>query len=301
MAIAATDSPTLHYWLGAAALGAVAVWALYKCFSSVRRDRILADTPLVKIRSAAQGYVKVIGRAKPAGEAPTVAPLSARPCVWWSYEIEQKVTNSKNESHWQSFASGTSVEPFVLADADGECLVGPVNAEITPTIRNTWSGDRSNPTCLPVQTRGLLGTDNYRYTERLLSVGDLLSVTGELRSNSEIQSADAAAVALLRDWKHDQAALLARFDQNHDGRIDSAEWEAARRAATAEAQTTALSSPIVRTSVIGQPMHGEPFLIAPMDSAHLVLREKMMAVLFLILGVVCTGLCAWAVERAQGG
>jgi hypothetical protein len=182
MAIAASDSPTTHYWLGAVALGAVAVWALYKCFASVRRDRILADTPLVKIRSAAQGYVKVIGHAKPAGEAPTAAPLSARPCVWWSYEIEQKVTNSKNESHWESFESGTSVEPFVLADADGECLVGPVNAEITPTSRNTWYGDRPNPTCLPVHTQGLLGTDDYRYTERLLSVGDLLSVTGELRS-----------------------------------------------------------------------------------------------------------------------
>ncbi|MDP8984619.1 MAG: E3 ubiquitin ligase family protein [Pseudomonadota bacterium] len=291
----------LHYWLGAVALGAVAVWALCKCFASVRRDRILADTPLVKIRSAAQGYVKVIGRAKPAGEVPTTAPLSARPCVWWSYEIEEKVTNSRNESHWESVASGTSVEPFALADADGECLVGPVNAEITPTSHDRWSGERPNPTCLPLQARGLLGTDNYRYTERLLSVGDLLSVTGELRSNSEIQTADAAAVALLREWKHDQAALLGRFDRNHDGRIDSTEWEAARRAAMAQSQGAALSSPIVRTSVIGQPMHGEPFLIAPMDSAHLVLREKMTAVMFLILGIVCTGLCAWSVERAQGG
>jgi len=33
------------------------------------------------------------------------------------------------------------------------------------------------------------------------------------------------------DWKQDQAALLARFDTDHDGVISAAEWDRARAAA----------------------------------------------------------------------
>lgn len=293
-----SSSTILHYWYAAAAAAAVACWALYKCVESIRRDRLLTDTPLVKIRSAAQGYIKVFGRAKSAADQPTAAPLSSRPCVWWSYQVEEKSQNSRGETKWSSIDSATSVEPFVLADQDAECLVGPVNAEITPTSHDVWYGDGVRPGGPPTIGGGFLASGNYRYTERLLSVGDQLSVTGELRSNSEIQTEETAAAALLSQWKHDQATLLAKFDRNHDGRIDAAEWEEARRAAAAEAHANALAAPVVRTSVIGQPTHGEPFLIASMDSTHLVRREKLHAFLFFGLGLISAGFCAWAIEHA---
>ncbi|HEY0747188.1 MAG TPA: GIDE domain-containing protein [Steroidobacteraceae bacterium] len=287
----------LHFWLAAGALGVIACWALYKFAASIRRDRLLADTPLVKIRSAAQGYVKVFGRAK-AAQTDTVSPFSSRPCVWWSYSVEEKRRNAKGETYWDTINSATSITPFVLADADGECLIGPVNAEITPSLHDVWYGDEPMPQGAPVPS-GLMITDAYRYTERLLREGDQLSVTGELRSNSEINSGDAAAAALLHKWKSDQAALLARFDKNHDGRIDADEWEEVRRAAASESQANTLQSPIVRTSCISEPTHGEPFLIAPMDSSHLVKREQLHAVMFFAIGVLCAGGCAWAVEYAR--
>jgi E3 Ubiquitin ligase len=293
------NSTILHYWLAAGALAALACWALYKFAASIRRDRYLEDTPLVKIRSAAQGYVKVFGRAKAAPGDATVAPLSSRDCVWWSYSVEEKQRNAKGETSWRTIDSASSVSPFVLADADGECLVGPVNAEITPTKHDVWYGDSSSSPGLPNTSRGFFGSSPYRYTERMLCVGDQLSVAGELRSNSEIESGDAAAAALLHKWKLDQPALLARFDQNHDGKLDAAEWEAARRTAAAEAQSHALESSIVRTSCIGEPTHGEPFLIAPMDSQHLVRREKLYATMFLAIGVLSAGFSAWAVEQAR--
>jgi hypothetical protein len=293
------SSSILHFWLAAGALAAIACWALYKFAASIRRDRLLQDTPLVKIRSAAQGYVKVFGRAKPAEADPTPAPLSSRPCVWWSYNVEEKETNAKGETTWRSINNATSITPFVLADADGECLVGPVNAEITPTGHDVWYGDSPSPGAPPNASRGFFSSDTYRYTERLLRVGDQLSVAGELRSNSEIDTGDAAAAALLHQWKMDQATLLARFDQNHDGKIDAGEWETVRRAAAAESSTHALQSNIVRTSCIGEPTHGKPFLIAPMDSNHLVRREKLFAAMFFIAGVVCAGCSAWAVEQAR--
>ncbi|MDB6099098.1 MAG: hypothetical protein QOK23_4029 [Gammaproteobacteria bacterium] len=292
------NSTILHFWLAAGALGATACWALYKFAASIRRDRLLQDTPLVKIRSAAQGYVKVFGRAKAAQSDGTASPLSSRPCVWWSYSVEEKRRNAKGETYWDTINSASSVTPFVLADADGECLVGPVNAEITPSIHDVWYGDEPTPSGPPASSGIMLG-ESYRYTERLLREGDQLSVTGELRSNSEINNGDAAAAALLHQWKSDQSTLLARFDKNHDGKIEAEEWEEVRRAAASESQANALQSAIVRTSCISEPTHGEPFLIAPMDSSHLVKREQLHAVMFFTIGVVCAGLCAWAIEHAR--
>ncbi len=293
--------PVPYYWLAAAACGAVALWALYRFWVSLRRDRFLADTPLARIRSAAQGYVKLFGRATAADEGPLQAPLTGRPCVWWSYNVEQKLRNAKGEGHWESIESGTSVNLFVLADVDAQCLVGPVNAEITPTTHNVWYGAEPRPMGPP--RTGLLQSGDYRYTESLLSIGDRLSAVGELRSHSEVGDVDSGAAALLKQWKQDQKSLLARFDQNHDGHIDAAEWEAARLAAAKECQSQTLAAPITRMSVISQPTNGEPFLIAAMDDAHLVRREKRRAALFFCLGLVCVTLCAWAVEhaRAQAG
>jgi hypothetical protein len=296
----AADPQTLHYyWMGAAACGAVALWSLYRFLVSLRRDRLVGDTPLVRIRSAAQGYVKLHGRTAQANDSTLSAPLSSRPCVWWRYNVEQKFRNAKGETRWESIDSGTSIDLFVLADTDAQCLVGPVNAEITPTTHDVWYGTDPRPRGPPPKDRGFLHSGDYRYTESLLSPGDQLSVLGELRSHSEGSSTDATAAALLKSWKQDQQTLLARFDQNHDGKIDAAEWDAVRQAAIKEAQSQTLNTPITRMSVISQPTNGEPFLIAAMDDVHLVRREKVHAVLFLGLGLLCVALCAWAIEQAH--
>jgi hypothetical protein len=288
-----------YYWLIAGVCGLAAPWALYRSLLSVRRDRLVEDTPLVKIRSAAQGYVKLSGRAGCAADSALSAPLTSRPCVWWRYSIERKVRNSKGETHWEPLDSGTSIDLFALADADAECLVGPAAAEVTPTTHDVWYGELARPSGLPRNTNSMLQVGSYRYTESLLSPGDRLCVLGELRSHSEIGGADANAAALLKQWKLDQKTLLARFDKNHDGRIDAAEWDAARQEAVSESRSQSLSAPITRMSVIGQPAGAEPFLIAAMDDVHLVRREKLHAALFFVLGLGCAGICAWGIEHAH--
>jgi hypothetical protein len=295
-----TSEHVLHYSIGAAMCAVGALGALYGFLRSLRRDRIVADTPLVRLRSAAQGYVKVFGRAAPPHAVPIAAPLSERPCVWWNYEIAHRTRDSKGNAHWSSVESATSVELFVLTDTDAQCLVGPVNAEITPTTHDVWYGVMPRPGGPPV-IANLLESADYRYTEKLLSPGDQLSVLGELRSRSEILSTDAAAMALLRQWKQDQRGLLARFDANHDGRIDAEEWETARQAAERESGSKALAASVTRLSVISQPTNGEPFLIAAMDARQLEFREKIHAALFLGAGLLCVVLCAWAIGQVRAG
>jgi len=273
----------LPYVVIAAAAAVLAVFALFSFFMRLRRDRLVADTPAVRIRSAAQGYVKVTGRAVPAGPAPTAAPLSSRPCVWWAYEIAQEQRDSKGNAHWHTVESAASVELFALVDDDGSrCLVGPVSAEITPTTRKVWYGSEGG----------------WRYTERLLGVGERLCVMGELRSHSELGDVNVATAAKLHEWKQDQRSLLARFDVNHDGKLDAAEWEAARLVAARESQTQTLQSTISRVSVISEPVNGEPFLIAPLSASQLEKRERLFAGLYFLLGLIGVIVCAWAVRHA---
>jgi hypothetical protein len=287
------------YAVIAVVAGLVALLALWRFLARLRRDRLVADTPHVKIRSAAQGYVKVTGRTQPAGPAPTAAPLSGRPCVWWSYEIEREEEDSRGNRRWETSDSGTSVEPFALIDDDdARCLVGPVRAEITPTVSNVWRGTTSWPTTPPPASgMQLLQEGSWRYTERLLGVGARVCVMGEFRSHSDVGDVNTATAAKLHEWKQDQAALLERFDLDHDGRLSDAEWEAARQAAAKECQTQTLQSAIARVSIITQPTNGEPFLVAPLSEAALERREKLFAALYFALGLAGVFVCAWAVRH----
>jgi hypothetical protein len=277
----------------------VALLALWRFLARVRRNRLVADTPEVRIRSAAQGYVKVRGRTQPAGPSPCSAPLSARPCVWWAYEIAHEERDSRGNRRWHTTDSRSSVEPFALVDDDdARCLVGPVKAEITPTVRNVWYGASSWPMTGPPESSPLLSLGSWRYTERLLGVGARVCVLGEFRSHSETGDANAAIAAKLHEWKQDQQGLLSRFDLDHDGRLSEAEWEAARAAAARECQTQTLQSSITRESVISEPVNGEPFLIAPLSEAALERRERLFAALYLALGLVGVIICAWAIRHA---
>lgn len=280
-------------------LAAGTVYAVYRFFVSVRRDRFAADTPIAHIRSAAQGYVHLEGQAGPPPEGSMTAPLSGLPCVWWDYKIEQRQsTAANNRDNWHVVDRATSVAPFSLSDGGGECLVGPVGADVTPTSHETWYGDTPRPVCLPgVSGRGWQPDRGYRYVERLICPGAHLTVLGELRSRSIIESIEQAVGKVVVEWKQDQAALLARFDRNHDGQLDAAEWEAVRAAARQQVEAS-IASKEARVSVVGQTTHGEPFLIAPLDGKRLVDREKHRAAFALVASVVLALLTAWAAQKA---
>jgi hypothetical protein len=289
----------VFFWSAAGFCGLASAYMLSRFLAFVRRDRFIADTPLAKIRSAAQGYVRLDGRATTPPGQNMVAPLSGRDCVWWHYEITQRYENSKGETEWNRIDFETSVTPFTLTDTDGQCLVGPVGADVTPTASDTWSGDTARPTGPPPEQSSLLTLQHeYRYTERIIAPGTHLSVLGDFRSRSEGSGLDEQVQKVLASWKHDQATLLQKFDRNHDGRIDTDEWEAVRTAARAEVEASASHSPTERVSVVAQTTHGEPFLIAPLNEQQLRRREHRFEAASLILSVIFLTLTVWAIQKA---
>lgn len=288
------------YWVLAAACACATAYVVYRLLASLGRDRLFADTPTTRIRSAAQGYVHLEGHAGIAQDHDAAAPLSGRPCVWWDYKIAIKETDSRGNTSWEPFDAATSVAPFTLSDADAQCLVGPVGAEVIPTSRDVWYGDTARPHFGPPEHGAVTTVErNYRYTECLLAVGTRLSVLGELRSHAEDGEVESGTRALLASWKADQAALLARFDRNHDGRLDSSEWDAAMAAAHAQAEAAVADARIERVSVVAQSRRGQPFLIAPLDARQIVRREQRFGLLYLLAAIVLVSVAVWAVQKAR--
>ena len=135
----------------------------------------------------------------------------AKPCVWWDYKIEYHTTESATTARsWRVIDRATSVAPFSLRDAGGECQVGPVGADVTPTVNETWYGDQPRPACLPDLERHEAGARraNTAIRSELIGAGAASTVLGELRSRSIVESIEREVGKVVVEWKHDQAGLL---------------------------------------------------------------------------------------------
>lgn len=281
----------LSSWLPPLLCAAGSAVALVIMVRNLQRARLIEDTPTSRIRSAAQGYVELQGFARLGDEPPLLAPLTNTPCLWYRYRIEREDNSSKHHQ-WRAVESGTSTRPFWLDDDSGRCSVEPKQAEVTPTRRQQWNGERRHPLKVtPDGLPGLLndvlnGSGEYRYTEERLHDGDWLYLTGWFES-SHPPSADVQAVErsklLLREWKQDQTELLTRFDRNRDGEIDLAEWENVRSAASREAQQQVLRDfDHSQRHTLRAPSTGQPFLISSQDPEQLAGRYRRRALFALI-------------------
>lgn len=134
------DPGQLFTYVLAAALCVGGAWI---CIDRWSRARHLLDTPTSRIRSAAQGYVELVGMLRELAVPQPVAPLTGEPCLWWRYRIEEYRSNGKRSS-WNVVERGTSEAWLRLADATGECLIDPRGAEIRAAVREVWEGSASS-------------------------------------------------------------------------------------------------------------------------------------------------------------
>ena len=273
------DDP--RFWQ--AALAIAAPLCFYFGFRNWRLARLIDDTPVSRIRSAAQGYVELSGIASMGEGPPTIAPLSQLPCAWWLYRIEHR-TGDGRDARWETINRGVSVTPFLLQDDTGACLIGPTGADVRPGHRDCWRGSIPWPTVPGGGQRfGLQGGD-YRYTEHRINEHEQVSVIGEFRTMGGVSSADATAevMRLLAEWKQDQPVLLERFDTNHDGVLSQAEWERARTAARAQIEQQAPRAGAPLQSIVVKPIDNRPFLIAASNMAAFARRSRLAAAAMLI-------------------
>jgi hypothetical protein len=276
----------LKFWLIAAGLAAGAVYSFWYACKAWAKNRVIEDTPTSRVRSAAQGYVELSGLGVLPPNTENKGPLTGMPCTWWRYKVEQRSSTGRSRS-WSTIESDTSSAPFLLDDGTGQCLIDPRGAEVFPGATNVWYGPEAWPQGRIPDGSGVLGwlvdtfvTDKYRYTEHRLQTRGHVYAIGAFRSlgGVSVEDPDAAVTALLHDWKQDQAALLARFDANHDGTLSAAEWEQARAAARRQVlDGRAADTRPPSVNVLADPMDGRAFLLAASDGESLAQRFRRRA------------------------
>ena len=200
------------------------------------RMRVLQNIPTSKIRSAAQGYLELVGKGQLLEGPEIIAPLTGKICTWYSYTIQERRRSGKN-NQWVTIDQGVSEGLFLIIDDTGKCVIDPDDASVVPSEANTWYGTSPRPV-LGMPDRGkFMSGGRYRYTEKRMHPGDNLYAIGFYQTvggaNSEINM-NSEVIALIREWKTDSNLLLKKFDPNKDGRIDMHEWERVRKAALEE-------------------------------------------------------------------
>ena len=88
-----------------------------------RKGLVVADTPIIPIRSAPMGIVQVHGHA--GGDTPFPSPVSGTPCYAFRVVIDRYV----NQKGWQHHRTDQNGSRFYLSDDSGRIHVEPREAE----------------------------------------------------------------------------------------------------------------------------------------------------------------------------
>ncbi len=240
------DDPLGWRWCAVA----IALLALVAWVMTLRRARVVADTPTSAIASAAQGYVELLGSGVALAGTPLMTPLRPMPCLWYRYRVERK-----QDDKWVTESSGESTDSFLIDDGSGQCVVDPEGAEILPRDKQTW-------------TEG-----DYRYTQATLVAGEPIYVLGNFRTwggDNLVLDTDEDVKFLLAEWKKDMPKLLERYDLDGDGSLDMREWQLARSQARRDvARNHRELRAAPDTHMIGLPEAGRLFLISSLPPEKL--------------------------------
>ncbi len=278
------------------------VGAAFTCFWLVfhylKRARLIEDTPTSKIRSAAQGFVEIMGTVSHDKNQMLTAPLSGKVCVWYTYKIQRYKRSGKN-SHWSTVEEKTSKHHFIIEDDTGPCTIDPKDAEVLTGHSRTWYGHTKNPSHINKinKTNILLrpiGGKRYRYIEKLIYAHDTIYALGNFQTNGGgrcVPNNHQMTGNVIREWKQNYDQILHRFDHDKNGEIDLLEWESVRTAASKEAEKRRQQlSQTPTTHTLGNSTNKQhPFILSTFSQKTLTKKYRCFAFFSLIGLACCTG------------
>lgn len=289
--------PTNEFAIWFTLLLALSVVGFYGMFRYTTRARIIEDTPTSKIRSAAQGYVELIGFGTDKEQMITAGPLTSKMCLWYRYEVEEYRRSGKNSS-WHTVDKGISTSIFQIDDGTGICAIDPEKAEVISSVKQVWHGSSRHP--LTTNSGGLLSNmfgRRFRYTEERIHMGEQVYALGFLTTFNPgtMFNQKHAARDIVNEWKKQYHQLLERFDTNQDGEIDLDEWKRVQLAASLEAEdlhiTEQAKDPV---NVLAKPPSKRyPYLIATKDQKSLSKRYRWYSFGCLLVFFGVGSIVAW--------
>ncbi len=186
------------------------------------------------------------------------------PCLWQVYTItrgDKTVERARTK------------QPFILQDASGSCVIFPAGATVI-----------ASSSAYPRQ-------GDLRANIRYLKPGCGLYVLGQMRTvggDNNHYDLDKETNKILRQWKQNQQQLVADYDTDSDGRIDSQEWEAARLKARKQAKRQIdLKRQGAITHEIRKPDNGMPLVISDREPKSLQRRYYWLGNASACLAIAC--------------
>lgn len=201
--------------LQVAVLALVTGLAFAGIFISYRRARRIEDTPTSNIKTAAQGYVELTGKARKIDGESVYAPISGKECLWYRYVVEErKGVLPPARFEWRIVKRGVSKELFKLVDDTGECVVVPKGADVSGVAKTRWHGDT------PDDSASALIPGMFRYTEELIHAEMPLYVIGHFATVTGVAGLPVVREPLqklLDGWRADRGDLILTTDESQTG------------------------------------------------------------------------------------
>lgn len=191
----------------AAICAAVGIRFFFDGFRLLRVKRLILNTPLSRIHSAAVGLVELNGT--PIGPYTLTSPVTGEACYYYRVRAWQWL-ESGNKHSWHLILDENLYVPFFLEDSTGRVLIVPQSAELD--VHRSFSDEVSStlfnsPGLLPPNVRdfmvkrGLIPFEKVRIEEQIIPRSFPLFVFGTLgeRPRSVSFSATPNIPSELRD------------------------------------------------------------------------------------------------------
>jgi hypothetical protein len=266
--------------------------ALVLAFQRLLRAQKLQDTALLRVHSVGDGLAWLRGIAAGMSLAPQSAPLSGERCAWWWYRIESRIQHGTDQ-RWLTVAEDAANEGLHVLDGAGMCIVDTAGARIVPSVSCRWRGREERPGKMPRTRLGrLLSTGPYRYLEKRIHLGELVSVHGAYRSRGSlvVEGHRRDIARLLADWRDHRSADRAGNPPTGDAIIDMIGWENAHRTALDEMLGDQNTEPVAPDlHVVGAPASRAEFAIRAMRGPVLIRRCERQAMALMGAAMLMTG------------
>ncbi|MDF1588431.1 MAG: hypothetical protein P1P93_04645 [Gammaproteobacteria bacterium] len=277
-----------EFWLGLIVVSALALWAFFSMLRFYRYAHTIAIVPTAKIRSAAQGYVELNGKARLMDGPLIVSPLTGKICVWYHYKIEEQVrqydSKAFSKTHWRVVTERASEDLFLLEDDTGRCVIDPDNADVITRDKQIWYKHTVRPP--------------RRYTEQLITEHEPLYAIGLFKTLGNVDSKDFKQHVshLLRQWKNDPNQLIHEFDSDGDRKLSESEWEQARLKAERHIRREhGQREKLEQLNVLkSSPHKDQAFILSTIAETTLIKRYYHKALASMIGFIISSGLVVWA-------
>jgi len=266
----------------------------------LNEKRLLENTPVSKVRSAAMGLVELSGMARQ--HKPQKSPCSNMDVCWWDCRVEELRSDGKN-SYWAIIKQVSSMDLFYLEDSTGQVLVNPIGAELHVLI-HTFDLNASTRTLIaPVLNSWGLNDMNWfglenrlRIIEQLIPDCAPLFIMGELISvGNQPEDRRAKFMARLRAIKTDPAKM-AEADVNHDGTVDADEWAAFEAKQEEEFMKEEIihqaQMPNEEKIMLKAPINA-PFVVSTQEEQSLVTSFNWLAPFGIFAGIALSAVGVW--------